>query len=308
MKQTEAIHTKLRESFGQNSKTRSWFFFFLKILISGLAVVYVIRRVKLGEVTLLLSTAKTSDLIYAILAFVMSKAASASRTWLILNKYKVPISKWENIKLYWTGMAYNMFLPGGIGGDIYRTMIIKDRYNTGIKISAGTIITDRFAGAAVLILIALAFLPFTSLTGHWLLLSVAGLIITVIGTIIICRLIMPGLKGVIGSLFGWSFIIQTFQIVSVIFILKSLNIDNNYLNYAFLFLLTSLAAMLPVSVGGFGLREMVSLTVSPMLALDRNLAVAVSFTFFLITLLASAFGILTALELKRKNFETITQS
>jgi uncharacterized membrane protein YbhN (UPF0104 family) len=167
-------------------------------------------------------------------------------------------------------------------------------------------ITDRIAGIAVVGLIIVAFLPFTVLHGRWALLSIPGLVIMAAGAVLLCKLIMPRLKGAIGLIFAWSLLIQSLQILAVIFILKSLNINHNYFNYSFLFLLSSIATLIPFTVGGFGLREMASLTFSPLLSLDTNLAVTLSFAFYLITLLTSAFGIITAIGFKRKKYLSTT--
>jgi len=59
--------------------------------------------------------------------------------------------------------------------------------------------------------------------------------------------------------------------------------------------------MLPISVGGIGIREIVFLKMSEYLLLDQKIAVTISLTFYLITVLGSLFGIITALEKRRNN-------
>jgi len=290
--------TKLKTFYRENKQLRSRLFLILKVLITLSAIFFVLRKVSLREVKSLLISANKSFLFLSLLSFTLSKLASASRTLIILRIFEVPLLRWENIKLYWTGMAYNIFLPGGIGGDIYKTLIINNKYKKGIKISAGVFLMDRFSGVTGLIFLALALIPFTSLGEEWKIISILGLIITPLLSIILIKTIMTRLKGNTGVLFLWSLLVQILQIIAAMLILKSLNTESSYPDYLFIFLLSSLAAMLPVSIGGFGLRELVFLSVSPLLFLDQKIAVTTSFAFYLTTLLVSIVGLIPALASK----------
>lgn len=298
MKRKTVNLTKSKAFYRVNKQLRSRLFLILKILISLSAIFFVLRKVSLRDVKSLLISANMSFLVLSLLSFTLSKLASASRTLLILRKLEVPLSGWENIKLYWTGMAYNIFLPGGIGGDICKTLIINNKYKKGIKISAGVFLMDRFSGVTGLVFLALALIPFTSLGEEWKMISILGLIITPLLSSILVKTIMIKLKGITGVLFLWSLLVQIIQIIAAMLILKSLNTESSYADFLFIFLLSSLAAMLPVSIGGFGLRELVFLSVSSLLFLDQKIAVTTSFAFYIITLLVSIVGLIPALALK----------
>ncbi len=95
--------------------------------------------------------------------------------------------------------------------------------------------------------------------------------------------------------------VQGLQILAILMILVAFNIKTDQIEYLLIFLISSVAAMLPISVGGIGIREMVFFKISDLLFLDQKVAVAISLTFYLITLLASSFGIITALEKRRNN-------
>jgi len=112
---------------------------------------------------------------------------------------------------------------------------------------------------------------------------------------------MPNLKGIIGGLLIRSFMVQGLQLLAILMILGAFNIKTDQIEYLLIFLISSVAAMLPISVGGIGIREMVFFKISDLLFLDQKVAVAISLTFYLITLLASSFGIITALEKRRYN-------
>ena len=53
-----------------------------------------------------------------------------------------------------------------------------------------------------------------------------------------------------------SFLVQISQLISVFFILKALGVDELLFRYLFIFLISSIVAMLPISIGGMGLREL----------------------------------------------------
>ena len=146
-----------------NKKYKSWLFTTIKIVLSILAIVYVLKKVTLNDVSGILFSARTIFLIISMLLFVASKVVASFRTLLILNRYNVSINWWRNLKLYWTGMFYNLFLPGGIGGDVYKTVIISRMHTSGMKTSAVAIIMDRVSGVVALIIHALIGMIINSL-------------------------------------------------------------------------------------------------------------------------------------------------
>lgn len=294
MKQMLQNHTKSKESHVLNKKIRERLIFVFKVILSLLAIIYVLKRVNFGDIVGVIGSARGIFLVFAFFLFVGSKITASYRTLLILHQYGIPISEWENLKLYWTGMFYNLFLPGGIGGDVYKTVVINKMHEDGLKISAGSVITDRIAGVAALIVLALLCIPFTDLNSSYNWVTLAGVPVTISGFIGLILIFMPHLKRITGRLLIWSFVVQVLQIFAVLMILAAFNIRTDQIEYLIIFLISSIAAMLPVSVGGIGIREIVFLEMSNYLLLDQKVAVAISFTFYLITLIASSFGIISA--------------
>ena len=288
-----------------NKKVKEWLILTLKVILSLTAIIYILNRISISDIADVLISARIPFLGFAFILFVASKIMAAFRTLLILNRYGISISKWYNLKLYWTGMFYNLFLPGGIGGDIYKTAIINNMHVNGLKISAGAVIMDRISGVAALMVLALLCIPFTTLYNHYGWVTFAGIPVTIIGFFCTILVFTPRLKGIIGGLLGWSFMVQVLQVLSVFLILAAFNIKTNQPEYTLIFLISSIAAMLPVSVGGIGIRELVFFSMSDYFFLDQKVAVAISFTFYLITLLASSWGIISALE-RRRNKNSVS--
>ncbi len=299
MRQRRQNHIKLRALLRLNKKYKSWLFTAIKIILSVLAIIYVLKKVSLKDVSGILLSARTIFLIIALLLFVASKVAASFRTLLILNRYSVSIQWWSNLKLYWTGMFYNLFLPGGIGGDIYKTIIINRVHKNGIKTSAGAILMDRVAGVAALTILALICMIFTSMYEKLNWVVYAGIPLVIAGFSGSIYFFAPALKGIIAKLLGWSFLVQALQVLCVIFILLSFRVEVLYPQYLFVFLISSIAAMLPLSIGGIGVRELVFYSLSEYFFLDQGMAVTVSVTFFIITAFSSFWGGITAYDKNR---------
>jgi uncharacterized membrane protein YbhN (UPF0104 family) len=234
----------------------------------------------------------------ALLAYILSKIMSASRSMIIMTHFQISISGWENLKLYWAGMFYNQMLPGGIGGDIYKTIKINKLHSDGLLISAGSVIIDRLAGVTILLVLALLCLPFTDLYIEWGWITYVGIPLTLAGFTALILIILPTLKPHIFKILGLSLLVQLFQIISIILIISALGIKSHYIEYILIFLISSVAAMLPLSIGGMGIRELVFLAGSGFLFTDEKSAIAISLIFYLISVFSSLPGALFQYELK----------
>ncbi len=80
-------------------------------------------------------------------------------------------------------------------------------------------------------------------------------------------------------------------------------VDDLYIEYLTLFLLSSIVAVLPFTIGGVGARELVFIFGANYLMIDKNTAVAFSILFFMITAVSSFTGIFFETKLKTFNQE-----
>jgi uncharacterized membrane protein YbhN (UPF0104 family) len=271
-------------------------FLFAKIAISVAAIYFVFSRVKLPEIAEVLMASNKYYLLLALTAYVFSKLVSAARTRTMLDAYNIPLSGRQNLRVYWTGMFYNLFLPGGIGGDIYRTIVINLAHSGGFRLSTLIVLMDRIAGVAVIMITGLACLAFTSLGQEMSWFIWTGIPTTILFFVVFSLIALPALKRELGSIFIRSIIVQGCQIIALLLILASLDIYSGYPEFIVLFLASSIAAMLPVSVGGIGIREMVFLAGSSYLHLDQGTSVSISFAFYMISVIASLPGLFSQIE------------
>jgi hypothetical protein len=75
------------------------------------------------------------------------------------------------------------------------------------------------------------------------------------------------------------------------------------LSYLFLFLISSIVATLPITIGGIGSREITFLFGAEMMHLDVHLSIALSLLFYVITAVVSLSGIYFSLNEKALKLE-----
>jgi uncharacterized membrane protein YbhN (UPF0104 family) len=263
----------------------------LKVSLSIFALYLVYKKI---DHQLFLAIVKNVDWIWLIPAFLLfniSKVFSAIRLKGLLNNIGIKINHQENLQLYYQGMFYNLFLPGGIGGDAFKTYVLNKGNEIPLKKIIGTILYDRISGLIVLVSIAslFAFITLTEFKILFVLLLIGSVPVGYLFTL----LIFPShKKNYLQSQF-YSLAVQLSQVLSVILILKALQIKFIlYFNYLFLFMISSIASVIPVTIGGAGARELVFLYGEKIMNTSIESGIAVGLLFFLITAVSSFAGII----------------
>ena len=90
---------------------------------------------------------------------------------------------------------------------------------------------------------------------------------------------------------GYSLVVQLVQLLSVVFIIKSLYVKGNMIAYLFIFFISSMVSVLPVTIGGIGSRELVFFYGAEWLKLDQSTSLSISILFFFLTAILSLTGI-----------------
>ena len=96
-----------------------WLKLLLKIAVTVLCLWYVSGKIDFAKAGTALKNANWLLLFFALVAFIISKLLSAIRLNIYFKNINIRLPAWENIKLYWLGMFYNLFLPGSISGDAF---------------------------------------------------------------------------------------------------------------------------------------------------------------------------------------------
>ena len=266
----------------------------LKIIISAVLIYFIFTKIELKDVLQTLKKSHPFYLFLALLFFVSSKVLSAFRTNLYFHQIGAKITQWSNLKLYLLGMFYNLFLPGGIGGDAYKGYVIQKEYQPGTKKVVSSLLLDRLSGMLLLFVYAcvLALLSKNEFFQSFYGLIIAAIPLSVLVFWFVNKTFFPTTLPVFWKSVGFSALVQLAQLVSVLFILKSLSVSLDTIEYLFVFLVSSIVSVIPLTIGGIGSREVTFLYGAEWLGLDASTSIGISFAFFLITALTSLFGVI----------------
>ena len=111
-----------------SSRLRSALLLLLKLTLLAAAFWFVFRRISPGQIGRVLANAQPVWLGLAGALFAVSKWIAARRLNYFQRAVGVELSETANLRLYWLGMFYNLFLPGGIGGDGYKVLMLRRTY------------------------------------------------------------------------------------------------------------------------------------------------------------------------------------
>lgn len=271
---------------------------FLKIALSIAALWYVFTKIDLGQVVQMFARANYAWLLGAMLFFIISKYFSALRLNIFFEDIGARLTKRSNLKLYLLGMYYNLFLPGGIGGDGYKIYLLNRRFGIKAKLLFLAVLLDRVNGVLVLSILALAMVPFLNLPQFYTIGALAGILLGMITYWLVIRFFFPDFKQSILSTNGYSLAVQVSQLVAAAFILFANHHSDQLLSYLCLFLISSIVATLPITIGGIGSREITFLFGAKLLELDLQQSIALSLMFYVITAIVSLSGIYFSLNEK----------
>lgn len=265
----------------------------LKIVFSALLLYFIFTKINLGDILQILGNAQPYYLLLAVLIFVLSKLISAYRLNLYFHQLNIPVTQLSNIKLYLLGMFYNLFLPGGIGGDAYKGYVIRKKFEVRTREVVTVLILDRLSGLLLLFVYACLLALFSKHEALLPLKAYCGLAIglSVILFWYVNKKMFAFAMPVFYRSLLYSALVQLAQLVCVVFILLALDVEGLTLSYLFVFLVSSIVAVLPITLGGIGSREVVFFYGALWLGLEENTSVGISMAFFLITALVSFGGI-----------------
>lgn len=258
-----------------------------KVIIAAIAIYWVLQKIDLHTLKQTIVNAELKFFVPASALYILSKIIASYR----LNSYflidDIKLKAKEHISLYWLGMFYNLFLPGGIGGDGYKVYLLNKVYAVKSKRLLGSLLADRISG--LFALLSLSVVLFSILFGYiYLILLPIGIVCYLIFHQRIYRRFQP--------LFWWNILlsvcVQLSQLVAVFFLILAFGLGAESLPYLLLFLLSSVVSIVPISIGGIGIRELCFLYGSQYLDLSEPKAVAISFSFYCITMICSLPGLL----------------
>ncbi len=89
----------------------------------------------------------------AALIYMVLQCLSATRWWSIARASGIPFAWKDAVAAFYTGMFFNLLLPGLVGGDAVRALVAARRTNTSAAISFGITYADRTVGFIAMLLV-----------------------------------------------------------------------------------------------------------------------------------------------------------
>jgi glycosyltransferase 2 family protein len=262
------------------SKIRSSSWFLAKAAVSIAFLFYATRKIDLTSITEDVRALNPFLLLLALGQLLLIPILGGARWRLVLRVLGTPIDLLSATRLFWVGMMCSQVLPSTSGGDAIRIVLA---WRTGIPFarSAHSVILERLAMLFTLISLVAFILVLgvkqTSIPGaRWLgplLLcgAACGMMFLMLADRIFANLPSWKILRVLSELsfdarkllfssssarlIGWSVLTHLNLAIAALWLGKAIGIHLSFLDYVFYISLITLITSLPLSIGGWGIRE-----------------------------------------------------
>ncbi|HMG66116.1 MAG TPA: lysylphosphatidylglycerol synthase transmembrane domain-containing protein [Chitinophagaceae bacterium] len=276
----------------QESKLSKYLKLLLKVAVTVVCFWYISKKIDFSAAKNAFLKANWSWLLLACLLLALSKLFSSFRLNIYFRNIQVRLPEWKNIRLYWLGMFYNLFLPGSISGDAYKVVLLKKKYNAPYKKTSSAVLLDRFSGLLALGLILSVYGVIVLDKNVFILVLAFGSLAAIAGLYFIVRFYFKDFLPAFWSTFFWGLLVQSTQVVCVYCILAALRLPVSEPQWIFIFLIAAVVAVFPISLGGgLGTREVMFVEGAKYFHLDPQVGLVISLLFYLLTVLTSIWGI-----------------
>jgi len=265
----------------------------LKLAVTTILIWFVFGQIDAASFQATLQKANLWWLLGAFAAFNLSKIVSAIRLNGYFRDLEIPLSQTSNLKLYYLGMFYNLFLPGGVGGDGYKVYWLHQRYKTKIKSLVLATLLDRISGVAALgFLAAILFVlsDFRTLSDCLTLFAIVFAVGVLPLYLVLHRKFFDTFNASLYKSTFLALVVQLLQLLSALSIVYAIE-ASAIVEYLTIFLISSVIAVLPLTIGGVGAREFTFFYAFGLIALEPNSGVVFCVLFFILTALSSLVGI-----------------
>lgn len=140
---------------------RRWPVTLLKLAVTLALVAFLLARISPGAALALVGRARPGPLLIALGVFALSVLVGAWQWGRFLAALGIRLRPGELTELYWVGLFFNNFMPGSVGGDLVKVLDLSRRARDPVAASAATL-ADRLTGLS-----ALAALAMLAAAGLW---------------------------------------------------------------------------------------------------------------------------------------------
>jgi hypothetical protein len=206
------------------------------------------------------------------------------------------------VSLFFVGLFYNTYVPGAVGGDVVRGVVTRRCFDesAGSYVVVGLERLIGLSGMGLLFVLGLIIGPRVFTWGQlWPWLTAVALLVTVVAILVAAsgRLSkhlrqLPALRSPL--LLFWAFVLSLASHFCGITVVYSLSVGMGLsLTYAAMVLVVPVAlttAFIPLSLGGFGPREVTMVALFRLLEVETEQGVALSLAYAAVNLIVAGIG------------------
>ena len=307
----------------KNSK-KNLFISLIKSSVSLLLLYFILKEIELNNIIDIIFKANTFFLVIAVIFQVLIILIQTIRWRLFFPSDHAIFNFVYLFKIFFIGIFFNNILPTSSGGDGVRAYYIYKR-GASVPLSTSPIIIERMAGLFAMIGMASLSITFVDINAEWVYMLrsfmlyafiVMTLMIILLRWQMTYRMLYKFLKKIsrnriikillnmtesinqylnkdalIIKVFLISISAQIIQIFVFLFISYSLGIEFSLFNLIFAVPIVLIAAGLPISIGGFGVREVAIISVFSAMGISNIEATSIAIIFMFIIIISSLPGL-----------------
>lgn len=270
-----------------------------KLLFAVLCIYLVYINIDLDELWKYFQNADPVYIILATFILFIAQIISGLRMRYYFTHESCHFTRHNAVAIYFIGSFFNLVLPGGIGGDGYKVLLIS-RVKDFSKLTAlKRVVSGRANGLLLLIIYATLLGFFSSLKDmipYFSVLLISGIAITIISYFFLVKKILSESFSVALGACKYSFLVQGACVIASAMVFVAIGVNfaeiDILTDYVMLFMISSIVSILPISLGGIGLRELTFVYSATILTtVDPELGVAFSIIYYVINAFISFLGL-----------------
>lgn len=279
----------------------------LKILVSGACIAVLYHHIDLKRFAELLATMQWRWIVLAMLIFWAAQCVSALRYQMIARTLGAVLDFRTSLRAHFIGLWFNQVLPTSLGGDVVKMSLLQKKIGLGVAVRAG--ILDRLSGLVFVMAAILLTLPcyIRLLPGSPLPMSLALMAGGFMAVLLACVLarnifrkpfqllvdIASFTKGRPLWEQAWTSAVVHFNGIAAYGLLGlALGVDAGLPVYILIVPLVFVVALMPLSLAGWGVREVGAVWLFGLVGIDAETALAMSVGFGILLIFSAFPGLL----------------
>ncbi|MDP6788228.1 MAG: lysylphosphatidylglycerol synthase transmembrane domain-containing protein [Rhodospirillales bacterium] len=310
----------------------------LKFGVSAVLIWYLLSyKVDLDAAKARLLEVDFNMVLVAAALLLLQAAVCAMRWGAVLDAIRAPLGFIRALKIFLIGSFFNQALPSSVGGDAVR---VYKAYHGGLSLSGAVngVMLERAATVVVIVPLVAAFMPIflgrvDDQAGAWIISTLIPFALAAIGGLallmVLDRLperlmrwrVIRGLSYLAtdtrrlflaprhaAKALGWAAIGHANVALAILVLARGLGIDVAWIDCLVLMPLVLLVTTVPVSIGGWGVREGAMVFAFGLIGVSEHSAFALSFLFGLLVIAVSLPGGLIWLLSGEKRSDVLKES